>query len=119
MSSPPPTPPNRDSLGELSPQQEQQVQRWQKLAAPPSSRTKATPERGIPWGLIALGLGIWAGLLLTAMAAFVLLSHPRYVGEIREEPRDRPSPWMGVVIVVSCTGGSLLLGRWLEIRGRR
>ncbi|WP_159783023.1 hypothetical protein [Sodalinema gerasimenkoae] len=119
MSSPPPNPPKRDSLGQLSPEQERQVQRWQQMAAPRSSPTQSPPNRRIPWRLVAWGLGIWASLLLAAIAAFLLLSHPRYVGGSSEEPRDRPSPWMGVVIVVSCVGGSLLLGRWLEIQQRR
>lgn len=95
------------------------MQRWQQMASPRPSPTTLASKRGVPWRLVAWGLGIWASLLLVALAAFVLLSHPRYVGGSQEEPRDRPSPWMGVVIVVSCVGGSLLLGRWLEIQQRR
>ena len=89
MSSLPPKPPNSDSLGQLSPEQEQQVQRWQRMAA-----SRSSSRGGIPWRLVAWGLGIWASLLLVAVAAFVLLSHPRYVGGSSEEPRDRP-PWTG------------------------
>lgn|GEM_PF-2355343 len=114
MSSSPPEPPKPDSLGKLTPEQERQVQRWQRFASSNSSR-----RGGFPWRLLAWGLGIWAGFLLAAIAAFILLSHPRYVGVRQEEPRDRPSPWLGVVIVVSCVGGSLLLAHWLEIQRRR
>lgn len=114
MSSFPPEPPKPDSLGKLTPEQEQQLQHWQRF-------TTSNPSRrsGVPWRLLAWGLGIWAGLLLAAIAAFILLSHPRYAGWRQDEPSDRPSAWMGVVIVVSCVGGSLLLGRWLEIQRRR
>lgn len=114
VSSSPPEPPKPDQLGKLTPEQERQLHHWQRFAAPRSSQ-----RSGFPWRLVAWGLGIWAGLLLAAIAAFVLLSHPRYAGESQQEPRDRPSAWMGVVIVVSCVGGSLVLGRWLEIQQRR
>ena len=111
MSLSPPEPPKPDSLGKLTPEQERQVQHWRRFASPRRSR--------FPWRLLAWGLGIWTGFLLAAIAAFILLSHPRYVGVRPEEPRDRPSPWLGVVIVVSCVGGSLVLARWLEIQRRR
>mgnify|MGYP005845103213 CR=1 FL=1 len=114
MSSSPPEPPKPDSLGKLTPEQERQLQHWQRFATPRSSR-----RSGVSWRLVAWGLGLWAGLLLLALAAFVLLSHPGYVGGRASQPRDRPSAWMGVVIVVSCVGGSLVLGRWLEIQQRR
>ncbi len=114
MSPSPPEPPKPDSLGKLTPEQERQVQHWRRFAPSKSSR-----REGFPWRLVAWGLGIWASLLLAAIAAFILLSHPRYVGMRSEEPRDRPSPWLGVVVVVTCISGSLLLGRWLEGQQRR
>ena len=115
MSSLPPKPPNSDSLGQLSPEQEQQVQRWQRMAA-----SRSSSRGGDSLAVSGLGLGDLGEFIACGRRRLCAAESSSLCGgKFRGTARSRPGLGMGVVIVVSCVGGSLLLGRWLEIRGRR
>lgn len=111
--SPPPPP---EDLGQLTPEQERQLQAWRRWTDSPQTQPSSR-LRGLAWLL-----GVWTGCLLIAVAAFWLLSNPRYarLGTASSEKNPaRLSGWTAVVVVVGCTGGTMLLGRWLEIQRRR